>query len=173
MPLFLKLVVPCSICVLGEHKIRRTEVSLDIDQATADSLLAMTKRRSDNDIRKYPSLGGKLIVPLVSCDQSEEFMFDINESTLSLAKVTYQTRARTSVILARLDIAGAPHRNPDDTEVGVPHLHLYREGFGDKWAVEVPMHHFRDLTDKRQTVQDFLDFCNVIDHPDLRLDLFV
>jgi hypothetical protein len=36
------------------------------------------------------------------------------------------------VVLVRLDLGGAPHRNPFDEEIGVPHLHLYREGFGDK-----------------------------------------
>jgi hypothetical protein len=34
----------------------------------------------------------------------------------------------------RLDLDGPPHRNPDDEEIPWPHLHVYREGYGDKWA---------------------------------------
>ena len=77
------------------------------------------------------------------------------------------------VVLVRLDFGGPPHRNPDDTEVGVPHLHVYREGFGDKWAMTVPKDKFPDLADLWQTLQDFMGYCNVIERPNINQGLFI
>lgn len=69
-------------------------------------------------------------------------MLDVKRRKVTLA-ATYQTRARESIVLARLDF-DAKHRNPDGTVVGVPHLHLYREGYGDKFAYEVPENMLKD-----------------------------
>ena len=60
------------------------------------------------------------------------------------------------MILARLDFA-SPHRNPDGTAVGVPHLHVYREGYGDKFAYEVPPGMLKNPTDPLQVLLDFLE----------------
>lgn len=75
------------------------------------------------------------------------------------------------VVLARLDF-GAPHRNPDDTEVGVPHLHLYREGFHDKWAHPVPDGMLSNPVDAWQCLLDFMRFCNVAEAPRITRGLF-
>jgi hypothetical protein len=58
-------------------------------------------------------------------------------------------------VLVRLDLGGAPHRNRDDEEIGVPHLHLYREGFGDKWATPLPSDRFRNPADVWTTSKTF------------------
>ena len=65
-------------------------------------------------------------------------------------------------MLARLDYGGPPHRNPDGAEIGSTHLHLYREGYGDRWAYEPPQGAFIDLGDRWRTFQDFLRFCSVV-----------
>lgn len=76
------------------------------------------------------------------------------------------------MVLARIDIGGAPHRNPDDTELPCPHIHLYREGFGDRWAFPVNPDEFADTTDPWQTLMDFLRFCNVTRPPEFDRGLF-
>jgi hypothetical protein len=75
-------------------------------------------------------------------------------------------------VLARLDFGGSPHRNPDDQEVPCPHLHVYRAGFGDKWAITVPADKFPHMGDLWQTLQDFMKFCNVVDPPAINQGLF-
>jgi len=105
-----------------------------LTQIEADTLLAMEKHRTDDTAHTFPVLGGAIVVPLISANKRENFLLDVTRGRINLKKVTYQNRARTAVILARLDIAGPPHVNPDGQEIPCPHLHTYREGFGDKWA---------------------------------------
>ena len=140
---------------------------LDLTQAEADALLQMEKRRADALAWDYPSRGGFISIPLVSANGREQFLLDLRAGGLQLAKRTYQNRARKVVVLARLDSGGPPHRNPDDAEVPSPHLHLYKEGYGDKWAFAVPTG-FADLADPRQTLNDFLRLCGVTEPPTIR-----
>lgn len=147
-----------------------TEIVLT--QTEADALLAMERHRADDSTYDYPGLGGSIRIPLLSPDKREQFMLDVTRSQINLAKGTYQNRARSVVILARLDFGGQPHRNPDDVEVLSPHLHLYREGFGDKWAYPLPADVFSNVADRWQTLQDFMRFVNVTRAPDILQWLF-
>jgi hypothetical protein len=146
-------------------------MSDDLTQIEADLLLAQSKHRLSDETVKIPGLGGKVSIDLQSQDGREKFLLDMNRSYVSLSKLTLQTRARVTVVLARLDVDGAPHRNPDDTEILCPHLHLYREGFGDKWAFPVPSDRFGNLSDRWETIQDFMKFCCIVDPPNLVRDL--
>ncbi len=143
-----------------------------LSQAEADALIAVEKRRVDATEWAYPESGGALSIPLVSADRRESFALDIRRSRIDLTKGTYQNRARHVMVLARLDFGGSPHRNPDGTKVASPHLHLYREGYADKWAFPVPSDGFADLTDAWQTLVDFMRFCNIVDSPIIRRGLF-
>ncbi len=144
-------------------------------QATAEVLLAMEKRRADNREWDYPNLGGfggRIKVPIVSVDGRERFFLDLHRARIGIKKGTYQNRAREVLVLARLDFGGASHRNPDGEEVGSPHLHLYREGFGDKWAFPVPPEKFPNLEDPWVTLEDFMRFCNITEPPVIKRGLF-
>src|SRR3954463_2406653 len=99
-------------------------------QSEADALIAMEKIRVNDNANRYPNPGDKLMLPLTSRDGREAFILDVSRSQINFAKVTHQNRARQIVVLMRLDIGGAPHRNPDGEEIPCPHLHIYREGYG-------------------------------------------
>ena len=75
-------------------------------------------------------------------------------------------------MLVRLDLGGAPHRNPDGEEITVPHLHVYREGYGDKWAVPVPVDVFTSTNDVWRTLEEFMRFCNISQPPHIERGLF-
>lgn len=143
-----------------------------LTQAEADTLMKMEKHRSDDRQWDYPDLGRYVAIPLISANRRESFIVDLRRGRINVAKGTYQTRARQIVILARLDFGGAPHRNPDGKEIGSPHLHLYREGFGDKWAFPVPSEHFSDLHDPWKMIDDFMRYCNITKPPKIRGGLF-
>lgn len=141
-----------------------------LSQADADALLHMEKVRANDDQLDLPDLGGRIEVTLFSRDRREAFSLDINRKRISL-KTGYQTRARQCVVLARLDFA-APHRNPDGAEIGVPHLHLYREGFGHKWAIPLPDGLLSDPHDAWQVLHDFMTYCRIVQAPNFVRGLF-
>lgn len=144
-----------------------------VTQAEADALFAIEKHRMDDSQYDYPGLGGSLCVPLASPDRREHFLLDVTRGRIELRKGTYQNRARSVVILARLDFGGAPHRNPDDSEIPCPHIHLYREGFHDRWAFPLPSGVFANITDPWQSLGDFMRYCNVTRTPNIVPGLFV
>lgn len=121
-------------------------LDINLSQSEADALIAMEKVKVDNQNWDYPGLGGRISIPLVSKNKRENFILDISRGKIDLLKGTYQNRAHQVVILIRLDFGGQPHRNPDGEEILSPHLHVYREGYGDKWAVAVPSNNFSDMS---------------------------
>lgn len=145
---------------------------LDLTQSEADALIGMEKHRTNEERHEFPTGGQSLSLLLQSPDRREQFLLDISRGRIDLAKVKMQSRARQVVVLVRLDLAGSPHRNPDDGEIPCPHLHLYREGFGDKWAVVVPADRFARTSDVWGTLEDFMRFCNVTRPPRIERGLF-
>jgi hypothetical protein len=145
---------------------------INLTQLEADLLIAMEKHSKDNDLWEYPGLGGSLSVPLISADKKENFFLDIRRTDIGL-KGTYQNRARQVVVLVRLDFGGQPHRNPDDIEVPSPHLHMYREGYADKWAVAIPFDKFPNIDDPWKTLHDFMSYCNITQPPHIERGLFL
>lgn len=144
---------------------------INLTQAEADALLALDKHKVDDRLWPYPALGANTHIPLHSGDKRETFVLDINRGKINLSKVTYQNRARHVVVLARIDLEGPSHTNPDEAEIPCPHIHLYREGFGDKWAYLVPPNKFSNLSDLWQTLSDFMGYCNIVEPPAIQRGL--
>ena len=144
----------------------------NLTQVEADALTAMEKRRSDDTEWTYPDLGGHVTIPLVSIDRRESFLLDLRRGRIDLSKGTYQNRGRQVVVLARLDFGRVSHRNPDGEEIQSPHLHLYREGYGDRWAFPILDDDFPNLHNAWQTLQDFMRYCHVVELPVIRRGLF-
>lgn len=147
-------------------------MTLILTQQEADALLALDKHYFGTERFMFPSLGGSLRLPLHSVDRREEFSLDITRGRILLEKNTFQTRARKAVILARLDLGGPPHRNPDGEEIGCPHLHLYREGYGDKWAAPLPAE-LQVVGSVLELLDAFMDYCRIIGKPIIERELFV
>lgn len=143
---------------------------INLTQSEADFLLKIEKYSVNEGNLDLPDLGGSVSVPLISHDKKENFILDISKGRIDIKRQKFQSRTRDAIILARLDLNN-PHRNPDNQEIGVPHLHLYKEGFNDKWAYELP-DIFQNTEDFWQTLQDFMKFCNVIKSPNFRRGLF-
>ena len=101
-------------------------------------------------------------------DEKEEFLLDMQRGRISLNKATFQNRAKDIIVLVRLDLAGPPHRNPDDEEIHCPHIHIYIEGFGDKWAETISIKTFSNTSDLMITVIDFMNFCNITKQPNIQ-----
>ena len=144
---------------------------ISLTQAEADALIAMEKHCVTDDRTDFPMGGESVVLPLQSADRREQFLLDLSRGRINLKKVKMQTRGRQIIVLVRLDLGGAPHRNPDGEEIPVPHLHVYREGYGDKWAMPVPTDQFRAVADVWMTFEDFMRFCNITRPPNVKQEL--
>jgi hypothetical protein len=145
---------------------------INLTQAEADALMEMEKYRLDDKAYLFPQPGGRISIPLTSHDKRENFMLDVTRAQVKLTKATYQDRARQVIILMRLDLDGPVHRNPDGQEIQCPHLHVYREGYGDKWAVPAPTDRYANTLDLFATFEAFMQHCNITDPPMVHKGLF-
>lgn len=145
---------------------------INLTQAEADALIAMEKHRTSEERSNFPMGGESLSLPFQSANRREQFLLDLSRGRIDLCKVKMQNRGRQVVVLVRLDLGGAPHRNPDDEEIPAPHLHVYRQGYGDKWAIPVPADCFRDPGNVWTTFEDFLRYCNITQPPHIDRGLF-
>ncbi len=157
-----------------------------LTQSEADHLITMPKTKIDDRVYSIPLSGEALQIPIKSADSRENFIFDINRrGQIKFSKCTYQSRARTTIILVRLDVAGPPHTNPfaehvplkyleeyNGIEIPTPHLHLFVEGYHDKWAIPAPKDKFTDVNDLIKTSYEFFSYLNVKEHPYLGENLF-
>ena len=143
-----------------------------LTQREADSLLKMEKYYQGPKKRfVFPGLSNSLRIPLHSHDKKEKFTLDIACSRISFEKNTFQTRARKVVVLVRLDLGGHPHRNPDGQEPECPHLHLYKEGYDDKYAFPLPRE-FMGISYTSEFLGAFMDYCVIIKKPIINKRLF-
>ena len=145
---------------------------LNVTQSEADSLLAMEKKRVDDKDWLFPRPGDTFSISLTSNDKRESFILDASRSQIKLSKATFQNRARVAIVLMRLDIDGPPHTNPDGEEIPCPHLHVYREGYGDKWAHPAPANRYPDPRNLLETFKAFMLHCNITDPPRVEKGLY-
>lgn len=136
-----------------------------LTQVEADQLMAMAKHfvRPPATVSIPP--GTDETYELAGPNNRETFLLDIWRGTIKLSKLKFQNRVRVAVVLARLDVDGAPHTNPDGVRLAGTHLHLFKEGFDDKWASVVDPKDFTLLTDPGQTFKDFCSFCRIESPP--------
>jgi len=136
----------------------------ELTQNEADYLFEIAKGSVANRIYLLPGPGKQLHIPVRSIDLKHEFMLDVRSGRIELKKGTCQLRTASEHVLVRIDLAGGIHRNPDGKELACPHIHLYREGYNDQWAYPLPAV-FSKPDDLRQTLDDFLEYCNIINKP--------
>jgi hypothetical protein len=145
---------------------------IGITQAEADGLIEMQKQFAEAKDWTFPAAGQRIALDLTSLDKRESFVLDVTRAQIKLTKATYQNRARGAIILMRLDLDGPPHRNPDGEEIPCPHLHTYREGFGDKWAVPAPVDRYTNTVDLFSTCEAFMQHCNITGWSKMQRGLF-
>lgn len=116
----------------------------------------------------WPDKGKKISINCYSLDNKEQFEITINSSKIKVSKVTYQQLYRDKTILFRLDTSGPRHWNPDGTFVEGPHIHIYKEGYGDKWAYPLEQYISTNPSDMIVLFCDFLSYINIIDIPSIK-----
>ena len=131
-----------------------------IDQATADSLINMDKEFVNAKLIAMPMTNEILSLNVKSKITKDTFLLDINrKGTFKLTRFTYQERYRTNIILLRLDIDTKPHVNPNGEVISPTHIHIYREGYLDKWAY--PLEGIYKIDNQNSLLQSFINFCKL------------
>lgn len=138
-----------------------------LTQTEVDSLLQLIKTLLTAGPISFPSPGKHISLHAVSVVGNENFTIDVNRKggSIKVTKCTYQTRYTNSQILLRLDVDGPDHRNPDGEVIPCPHLHIYREGYGDSIAYPLVGHISTDPHDLAQVLIDFLRYNNINNIP--------
>jgi hypothetical protein len=141
-----------------------------LTQAEADELMGLIKILLSHEPIRFPRLGEQEQYELKDKETgSITFTIDVQRKTVNVNKCTYQTRAMGHRLL-RIDLAGAPHPNPDGTEVPCPHIHIYREGFEDSWAYPLSDYMITDTNDLVRVLIDFLEYNHVENIPHVIVD---
>ena len=135
-----------------------------LTQTEADQFMQMVKHfvRPPATITIPP--GADDTYELAGPNNREKFLLDVWRGTLRLSKLKLQNRVRTAIILVRLDVDGAPHTNPDGERLAGTHMHLFKEGFDDKWAYPVDSS-ISMLSDPGKTFHDFCAYCRIESPP--------
>lgn len=143
-----------------------------LSQAEADALLTVAKR----------FVSPRLIRLAPGADETHDLIRHARRGRRDLpprplegrqegGQAQVQTRGRKVIVLARIDINGAPHTNPDGTGIDGTHLHVYREGYDDRWAFPLDAQQFTDPADPETALLDFCRFCNMVDTPTVQVPL--
>ncbi len=108
---------------------------------------------------------------LNSIATKEVFLLDFYRGSFEISKYTINQRYRQTVILLRYDNGGR-HTNPDQVLLEGAHIHLYREGYNDKFAFPVSEIGV-EKSDTMETVfKKILHFCNVKNFPTIEISMF-
>jgi hypothetical protein len=139
-----------------------------LTQTEADQFMQMVKH-----FLRHPSTitipsGTDDCYELADPNDRERFFLDVWRGSLRLSKLRFQNRVETVVVLVWLDVDGAPHTNPDGQRLSGTHLHLFKEGYDDRWAYPVDANQFTLLSDPGTTFQEFCSFCKIESPPPLQ-----
>jgi len=92
----------------------------------------------------------------------DTFILDISRAAIRMTRCKSQTRYARNIILIRVDLDGSPHENPDGTDVGRSHVHIYRAGWDDKWAYPLSEYKgFASCSTLVELVRSFCRYCGV------------
>lgn len=101
----------------------------------------------------------------------EIFMLDFYRGSFELLKYTLNKRYRQTTIMLRYDNGGR-HTNPDGVTFDGRHVHLYREGYNDKFAFPVSEIGVTNTDSMDIVFNKIMHFCNVKSFPTIEVPMF-
>lgn len=104
-------------------------------------------------------------------DSNNLFLLDFYRGSFELSRYTYNKRYRQTIILLRYDNGGR-HTNPDGASFEGPHIHLYKEGYNDKFAYPISDIEIEESDTIEVVLNKILHFCNVTKLPSIEIPMF-
>ena len=128
-----------------------------LTQTEYDALMLLLKEFKERDPLILNDRWSREITAPVTGDN---FMLDFYRGRIEFKKFSLNKRYRKTVVLVRYCSHGS-HTNPDDTRFDGPHLHLYREGYDDKYAVDVVTIGATSSSSVAEVLEKFLAYCKI------------
>lgn len=107
---------------------------------------------------------------LFSPETHEEFILDYHKGNIAIEKFVVNHRYRQSIILLRYCHTGR-HTNPDGITLDGPHIHLYREGYADKFAFPAAEMGINISDDIQVIFRKVSQLCNIQITPTINFNL--
>jgi hypothetical protein len=145
---------------------------MPISQPEFDALIK--EEKEFEDVKTPIKLGPAPISwtrPLKATNSRNSFLVDFYRGGFEISKYTVNKRYQQTIILLRYDNGGR-HTNPDDKTFDGPHVHLYREGFHDKFAYPVDKIGIEDSDTMEEVFKKLMQFCNVKRVPNVEIPMF-
>ena len=139
-----------------------------LTQAEADRLTGLPKTIECPKNVRFPFFGDKRDYGVIAANKKDRFTVGVSRSRADLTKCTYQAIYKKDMILTRLDVGDGLHTNPNGESLAGAHLHVYREGFEDRWAFPLP-ESFSDDMNLATKFFEFLKYCNITNAGDVTL----
>jgi hypothetical protein len=108
---------------------------------------------------------------LISSGNHETFFFDFYRGSFELSKYTFNKRYRQTIIMLRYDNGGRD-TNPDGVLIIGPHVHLYKEGYNDKFAYPISEIKANSSDSMEEVLKKIMQFCNVNKMPTIEVPMF-
>ena len=129
-------------------------------------LIDLAKSRINDEEYIFPDRGEALDIPLISLNGAENFVLSVTVGRIDLLKTNSQLRLKTENIpLVRIDTGNSIHKNPDGTIITEPHIHIYKEGYGLKYACPLKNYLKTNTKDTYQVLHDFMNYCTIVKKP--------
>ena len=132
----------------------------ELSQEKANNLIAMDKFFNGAKMN-LPQVGETAKIELSDSSKSHTFYFDIDRRGRIELKSKFQNRYETNEVLVRLDINGPQHINPDGSKVGRNHIHIYKEGYADRWAYDTDKFGFGVYNSFQEYFFKFCEYCHI------------
>lgn len=106
-----------------------------------------------------------------SLSSKDIFLIDFYRGSIEISKFTVNKRYRQTIIMLRYDNGGR-HTNPDGEKFEGPHIHLYKEGFNDKFAYPISVIGIEETDSMEKIFTKILYFCNIKRVPTIEIPMF-
>lgn len=138
---------------------RGNKVAIDLTTREADKFIKMLKVAEENGLMvdwKFIVGQDKYSIEFLAMPKDVEADIRFRVKGCKRQKLSFVLLLNsTNIALLRIDKNF--HTNPDGTKLSDTHIHIYQEGYGDKWAY--PLDNF-DLDDVHTSFLKFLDKIN-------------
>lgn len=140
----------------------------------AEYVFLMEQEKDFDDLATPIKLGPaplQWVRQIHSLATKEVFHLDFYRGSFELSKYTVNNRYRQTIIMLRYDNGGR-HTNPDGVLFEGPHVHLYREGYNDKFAFPVSEINVLESDTMENVFNKIMHFCNVKRFPTIEVPMF-